>query len=117
MRKNLLALSIAAMIGGVYGMANDAVFLSNAAVPGGTGLAAAATPATALNPTATGVSHIQTIPYFSTQGGNATLLNITNTDTTNGKAVKLRFRGAANSDDIFDITIFLSPGDVWSAAV
>ena len=117
MRKNLLALSIAAMIGGVSGMANAAVFLSNAAVPGGTGLAAAATPATALNPTVTGVGHILTIPYFSTQGGNATLLNITNTDTTNGKAVKLRFRGAANSDDIFDITIFLSPGDVWSAAV
>ena len=117
MRKNLLALSIAAMIGGVSGMANAAVFLSNAAVPGGTGLNAAAVPATALNPTVTGVGHILTIPYFSTQGGNATLLNITNTDTTNGKAVKLRFRGAANSDDIFDITIFLSPGDVWSAAV
>ena len=117
MRKNLLALSIAAMIGGVSGMANAAVFLSNAAVPGGTGLAAAAVPATDLNPTVTGVGHILTIPYFSTQGGNATLLNITNTDVTNGKAVKLRFRGAANSDDIFDITIFLSPGDVWSAAV
>ena len=117
MRKNLLALSIAAMIGGVSGMANAAVFLSNAAVPGGTGLAAAAVPATDLKPTVTGVGHILTIPYFSTQGGNATLLNITNTDVVNGKAVKLRFRGAANSDDIFDITIFLSPGDVWSAAV
>ena len=117
MRKNLLALSIAAMIGGVSGMANAAVFKSDATVPGGTGLTAAAVPATDLNPTVTGVGHILTIPYFSTQGGNATLLNITNTDTTNGKAVKLRFRGAANSDDIFDITIFLSPGDVWSAAV
>ena len=117
MRKNLLALSIAAMIGGVSGMANAAVFLSNAAVPGGAGLAAAAAPATELNPTVTGVGHILTIPYFSTQGGNATLLNITNTDVENGQAVKLRFRGAANSDDIFDITIFLSPGDVWSAAV
>ena len=80
MRKNLLALSIAAMIGGVSGMANAAVFLSNAAVPGGAGLAAAAAPATELNPTVTGVGHILTIPYFSTQGGNATLLNITNTN-------------------------------------
>ena len=123
MRKNLLALSIAAMIGGVSGMANAAVFLSDAAVLADKAadptkdLAAAATPATALNPTVSGVGHILTIPYFSTQGGNATLLNITNTDVVNGKAVKLRFRGAANSDDIFDITIFLSPGDVWSAAV
>ncbi len=127
MRKNLLALSIAAMIGGVSGMANAAVFLSNATVAGATSPAGdlvpasvatvGADPATLLAPTVTGVGHILTIPYFSTQGGNATLLNITNTDVTNGKAVKLRFRGAANSDDIFDITIFLSPGDVWSAAV
>ncbi|MCZ8095174.1 MAG: cell surface protein [Acidovorax sp.] len=123
MRKNLLALSIAAMIGGVSGMANAAVFKSDAAVLAGAvadatkDLALAANTATALNPTVSGVGHILTIPYFSTQGGNATLLNITNTDVVNGKAVKLRFRGAANSDDIFDITIFLSPGDVWSAAV
>lgn len=123
MRKNLLALSIAAMIGGVSGMANAAVFKSNTDVLAGAvadpakDLAAAGTPASALNPTVSGVGHILTIPYFSTQGGNATLLNITNTDVVNGKAVKLRFRGAANSDDIFDITIFLSPGDVWSAAV
>lgn len=127
MRKNLLALSIAAMIGGVSGMANAAVFLSNATVAGATSPAGdlapatvatvGAAPATLLAPTVTGVGHILTIPYFSTQGGNATLLNITNTDVSNGKAVKLRFRGAANSDDIFDITVFLSPGDVWSAAV
>lgn len=120
MRKNLLALSIAAMIGGVSGMANAAVFKSNANVSGGTGgtdLTASTIPAAKLSPTVTGVGHILTIPYFSTQGGNATLLNITNTDVNNGKAVKLRFRGAANSDDVFDITVFLSPGDVWSAAV
>ena len=120
MRKNLLALSIAAMIGGVSGMANAAVFRSNAPVPGDVSandLAAATTQATALNPTVTGVGHILTVPYFTTQGTNATLLNLINTDTVNGKAVKLRFRGAANSDDVFDITIFLSPGDMWTANV
>ena len=122
MRKNLLALSIAAMIGGVSGMANAAVFPANNPVAGAVtaedlAAPAAADRATSLQPTVTGVGHILTIPYFSTQGGNATLLNITNTDVVNGKAVKLRFRGAANSDDIFDITVFLSPGDVWSAAV
>jgi hypothetical protein len=63
------------------------------------------------------VGHILTVPYFTTQGANATLLNLINTDTVNGKAVKLRFRGAANSDDIFDITIYLSPGDMWTANV
>jgi len=120
MRKNLLALSIAAMIGGVSGMANAAVFKSNAIVAGdvvANNLAMAAAPATALNPTVTGVGHILMVPYFTTQGTNTTLLNLINTDTVNGKAVKLRFRGAANSDDVFDITIFLSPGDMWTANV
>ena len=60
MRKNLLALSIAAMIGGVSGMANAAVFKSNTTVNGNVpanNLAAAsvatvgANPATLLAPT------------------------------------------------------------------
>lgn len=104
MRKNLLALSIAAMVGGLSGAANAAVITTGATA---TGLA--------INPQ--GVGHILAVPYFSTQGNNKTLLSITNTDTVNGKAVKLRFRGAANSDDVFDITVFLSPGDVWTADV
>ena len=105
MRKNLLALSIAAMVGGLSGVANAAV------------INGAGTTATNLAPTTTGIGHILTVPYFSTQGNNKTLLNIVNTDAVNGKAVKLRFRGAANSDDIFDITVYLSPGDVWTADV
>ena len=110
MRKNLLALSIAALVGSA---ANAAVFDNTAAtaVPGG--LAAATT----LNLSTTGVGHILAVPYFTTQGTNKTLLNIVNTDTVNGKSVKLRFRGATNSDDIFDITVFLSPGDMWTAEV
>ena len=72
-------------------------------------------PTLALNPD--GVGHILIVPYFSTQSGNATLLNIVNTDTVNGKAVKIRFRGASNSDDVFDFQLFLSPADVWAANV
>lgn len=122
MRKNLLALSIAAMVGGLSGAANAAVFDNAGANAAATaaGLAVPVAPAlaaTVLEPTVTGVGHILTVPYFTTQGTNATLLNIVNTDTTNAKAVKLRFRGAANSDDIFDITLFLSPGDMWAANV
>lgn len=69
----------------------------------------------AVNPN--GIGHKLVVPYFTTQGNNATLLNIVNTDTTNGKAVKVRFRGAANSDDLYDFQVFLSPGDVWTAAL
>lgn len=62
-------------------------------------------------------SDILLVPYFSAQGANATLLSIINTDTQSGKAVKVRFRGAANSDDVFDFQVFLSPTDVWTANV
>jgi len=55
------------------------------------------------------------VPYYTVQGGNMTLLNVTNTDRMNGKAVKLRFRGASNGDDVYNFTVFLSPGDVWTA--
>ena len=109
MRKNLLALSIAALVGSA---ANAAVFDNTAATAHPSGAAA-----TALNLSTTGVGHILAVPYFTTQGTNKTLLNIVNTDTVNGKSVKLRFRGATNSDDIFDITVFLSPGDMWTAEV
>jgi len=150
MKKNLLALSIAAMVGGLSGVANAAVTtdttgaagrnISNtgANVPGnnqaglnalitagvikaapGTGTGANSIPAaaTTLTPASTGVGHVLFVPYFTTQGSHATLLNLVNHDRINGKAVKLRFRGAANSDDLFDITIFLSPGDIWTANV
>ena len=104
MKKRILSLSIAAMIGGVglAGGASAAVFSQ-----GGT----------TLTNVGNAAGHILLVPYFSTQGGNATLLNITNTDTVNGKAVKVRFRGAANSDDLYDFQVLLSPGDVWSASV
>ncbi|WP_313080219.1 cell surface protein [Pulveribacter sp.] len=105
MRKNLLALSIAAMVGGLSGAANAAVINDPAVTT------------TTLAPTTTGVGHILVVPYFNTQGSFKSLLNIVNTDTVNGKAVKLRYRGAANSDDLFDITVFLSPGDMWTANV
>lgn len=103
MRKNILALSIAAMVGGLSGVANAAVITTGTA------------DALQINPQ--GIGHILLVPYFSTQENNKTLLSLTNTDLTNGKAVKLRFRGASNSDDIFDITVYLSPGDVWTADV
>ncbi len=64
-----------------------------------------------------GVGDMLIVPYFTTQSNNATLLNLTNTDLKSGKAVKVRFRGAANSDDVFDFQVFLSPGDVWTANI
>jgi hypothetical protein len=64
-----------------------------------------------------GVGHIQYVPYFSTQEGNVTAISIVNTDVKNGKVLKVRFRGASNSDDLYDFQLFLSPGDVWTAGI
>jgi hypothetical protein len=64
-----------------------------------------------------GIGMYNILPYYSVQNGNATVISITNTDIVNGKAVKVRFRGAEWSDDVFDFTLFLSPGDVWTGAV
>jgi hypothetical protein len=69
----------------------------------------------AFNPS--GVGHILYVPYFSTQEGNVTAVNIVNTDTVRGKVLKVRFRGASNSDDVYDFQVFLSPGDVWTAGI
>ena len=117
MKKNVLALSIAAMIGGL-GFAGAA----SAVVINGTGTAPTAavlgaTNATKFELTNGGVGHNLIVPYFTAQDGNMTVLHLTNTDVKNGKAVKVRFRGAANSDDILDFQVLLSPGDVWTGAV
>jgi len=106
MRKNILSLSIAAMIGGIgfAGVASAGVLTTGATADG-------------LSVSAGGTGHILVVPYYTVQNGNATLLNLVNTDTSNGKEVKVRFRGASNSDDVLDFTLYLSPGDVWAAKV
>lgn len=105
MKKSVLALSITAAIVGFAGGAQ--------AMTGALGGASNAT----LNLNQDGVGQMLLVPYYSAQAENNTLLTLVNTDTVRGKAVKVRFRGAANSDDVFDFQVFLSPGDVWTAAV
>ena len=100
MKKRIIALSVAAALGGAAGVAS-------AQVP----------PAGSLEFNPDGVGHILIIPYFNVQSGNATLFSIVNTDQVYGKALKIRFRGASNSDDVFDFQLFMSPGDRWSANV
>ena len=110
MKKNVLALSIAAAIGGL-GFAGGAFAVTDAPISTVNSLA------TAFGPAEAGIGHVLVVPYYTAQTKHATLINLVNTDTTNGKAVKVRFRGAANSDDVYDFQVFLSPGDVWAANV
>ena len=116
MKKNVLALSIAAMIGGLgFAGAASAVVINGTLAPDAKTLGA--TNANAFELSNGGVGHNLIVPYFTAQDGNMTVLHLTNTDVKNGKAVKVRFRGAANSDDILDFQVLLSPGDVWTGAV
>ncbi len=126
MRKSLIAQSVAAVIAGLVVSTG-----ASAAVVGPTAAAAVLQPAVATVADAAaslvaaqelvvntdGIGHINLIPYYTVQGGYDTYVNIVNTDTRNGKAVKVRFRGASNSDDVFDFTLLLSPGDKFGFAV
>ena len=110
MKKNAFALSIAALVAGFAGSAY-------AVLPAGAAVDTTGADAATLRFGNTGTGHMLVVPYFSTQNGNSTLLSIVNTNETIGKAVKVRFRGAANSDDVYDFQVFLSPGDVWTANI
>lgn len=123
MRKNILSLSIATMIGGMSMIAQ-----ANVIVPTGNTAAANLTPAASNVPAGIaaadrlalapgGVGHMLVTPYFTVQGGNATVISLVNTDPTNAKAVKVRFRGGSNSDDILDFQVYMSPNDVWNGVV
>ena len=138
MKKNVLALSIAAMIGGLgfagaasaglvegqgtsttaaeFAVNKDGLEITLGAT-GPTAGKMSKTTATELNLAEGGVGHMLLVPYYTAQNGNMTVLHLVNTDTINGKAVKVRFRGAANSDDVMDFQVFMSPGDVWTGAV
>lgn len=96
MQKKILSLAMASAVAGFAGSANAVLTQDANGSP---------------------VGHILEIPYFSVQSGNSTLINIVNTDTVRGKAVKVRFRSGKDSDDIFDFQLFMSPGDVWTANI
>jgi len=104
MKKNVIALGVSAVLLSMVGAASADVVFNPSGV---TGIAA----------NSRGLGHQLVFPYFTTQGSNNTLVNIVNTDTVNGKAVKVRFRGAGNSDDLFDFQVLMSPGDVWTASL
>lgn len=112
------------MVGGLAlaGVASAAVFTGAAGdvYTRGTNAATSVqteTNATVLRVAEGGVGHMLLVPYFSAQNGNMSVFHVLNSDTVNGKVVKVRFRSAANSDDILDFQVFLSPGDVWTASV
>jgi hypothetical protein len=69
-----------------------------------------------------GLGQVLVYPYYTVRDAGATtspyntLLSIVNT-TASTKAVKVRFREGKASKEVLDFNVFLSPHDVWTAAV
>jgi hypothetical protein len=77
--------------------------------------------AQAVNIAIDGLGEVLVYPYYTVNNDPAshpynTLLSVVNT-TASTKAVKMRFREGKNSREVLDFNIFLSPYDVWTAAV
>jgi len=70
---------------------------------------------------ADGLGQALIYPYYtarSDERGNPynTYLAVTNTDSS-GKSVRVRLREAAAGNEVASFNVFLSPGDMWTAAV
>ncbi|HEX5124226.1 MAG TPA: hypothetical protein VFV97_13345 [Rhodanobacteraceae bacterium] len=68
----------------------------------------------ALNPR--GLGQVLIFPYYTVNHSQDTLLSIGNAGDT-GKAVHVRFREAYNARPVLEFDVFLSPHDVWTAAI
>lgn len=83
------------------------------ALAGGLGLAGAAH---AVNVNHDGLGEVLLYSLYTTEGGNDSLINITNTSSV-VTAVKVRFLEGMNSQEVLDFNLYLSPNDVWTASV
>ena len=91
-----------------------------AAIAGAATIGVAGT-AQAVNVSADGLGQVLIYPYYTVQKNAAgqpynTLMSVVNTTSTT-KAVKVRFREGRNSVEVLDFNLFLSPWDVWTAAL
>jgi hypothetical protein len=90
--------------------------LTAAVLAGLVGAAGIAGSAQAVNQNPDGLGQVLIYPYYTTNGGNQTLLSVVNT-TDEAKAVKVRFLEGENSAEVLDFNLYLSAYDVWVAAI
>lgn len=90
--------------------------LTKAVVAGVVGLAGLGSIAQAVNLNPDGLGQVLLYPYYTTQGGNDTLISVVNTSDV-AKAVKVRFLEGRNSREVRDFHLYLSPYDVWTAGI
>jgi len=96
----------------------------NAAVAAALGTVAGA--AQAVNLGNDGEGQVLIYPYYTVQtktiasGGTGpfdTYVTIVNSDSVNGKAVKVRFIEGKASREVLDFNLYLSPNDMWTGAI
>jgi hypothetical protein len=90
--------------------------MTAAVLAGLAGIAGIAGTAQAVNLNPDGLGQVLIYPYYTSNGGNQTLLSVVNT-TDSSKAVKVRFLEGFNSREVLDFNLYLSPWDVWGAAI
>ena len=90
--------------------------LTAAVLAGLAGVAGLAGTAQAVNLNPDGLGQVLMYPYYTTNGGNSTLLSVVNT-TDQAKAVKVRFLEGFNSREVLDFNLYMSPEDVWTAGL
>ncbi len=117
LKNRFLAPALLAALGGLppAGPATAGVIAGTGAAPSSTRLGM--TDAVAFKVAEDGPGHALVVPYFTAQNGQMSVLHLVNTDQAAGKAVKLRWRGAGNADTLLDLTLLLSPNDVWTGTV
>jgi hypothetical protein len=81
-----------------------------------TGGAMVAIPAQAMNVSQNNVGEVLLFPYYTVKGGYDTLFSVVNTSAKTA-AFKIRWRESANSREVRDFNVILSPHDVWTGAV
>jgi hypothetical protein len=72
--------------------------------------------AQAVNVNPDGLGQVLLYPYYTTNGGNLTVLSVVNT-SEDAKAVKVRFLEGDNSREVLDFNLYMSAYDVWTAAI
>jgi len=90
--------------------------LTAAVLAGLAGAAGIVGSAQAVNINPDGLGQVLLYPYYTTNGGNATILSVVNT-TNDAKAVKVRFMEGQNSQEVLDFNLYMSAYDVWAAAI
>ena len=90
--------------------------LTAAVLAGLAGAAGIASTAQAVNLNPDGLGQVLLYPYYTVNGGNATLMSVVNT-TGQGKAVKVRYLEGVMSVEVLDFNLYMSEYDVWTAAI